>query len=242
MLDFYLYTNIGNREVNEDSIGVEKCGDTLYFFLADGLGGHGKGDAASQLTVGKAKEYIRLHHAAPINFPSLFQFCQDALMQEQENERCCSQMKTTLTTIRIDNKSFQWAHIGDSRIYYFRRGRLLIRTLDHSVPQMLVNSREIKEKEIRNHEDRNKLLKVIGAEWNTNPCEVSRNYTRKSKEAFLLCSDGFWENINEEQMRKCLKKSKSAEEWLLMMRDIVMINGAEVNMDNNSAITILLKK
>ena len=71
-------------------------------------------------------------------------------------------MKTTVVVLHIKNKNARWAHVGDSRLYFFKNKKLIERTLDHSVPQNLVVCKEIKEKDIRYHADRNRLLRVLG--------------------------------------------------------------------------------
>lgn len=58
--------------------------------------------------------------------------------------------------------------------------------------------------------------------------------------AFLLCSDGFWELIEEKQMQETLKASSNASEWIKAMVEIVKQNGKDKNMDNFSAIAIML--
>ena len=112
------------------------------------------------------------------------------------------------------------------------------RTLDHSVPQMLVKSGEIKESEIRNHPDRNRLLRALGLETDRQLYELQEPYPLRKCQAFLLCSDGFWELIEEEKMCSFLKKAESADEWLRLMNEEVQKNGAGKNMDNNSAIAV----
>ena len=113
------------------------------------------------------------------------------------------------------------------------------RTLDHSVPQMLVNMGQIKEKDIRFHEDRNRLLRVMGTEWRgERPYELDHMAVPKGEQALLLCSDGFWELIDEDRMTECLKQADSPENWLERMERIVCENGKEVDMDNYSAIAV----
>lgn len=240
MPDYDAYTDKGSRKVNEDCLGAEQNADAQFFFLADGLGGHGKGDMASHLVIEKAGEFVRNQSWTKTYFKDLFQYCQNALIAEQQRLGYSSQMKTTLTAVAIGKHQVQWAHIGDSRVYFFKRKRLAERTLDHSVPQMLAASGMIKESEIRHHEDRNRLLKVIGEEWSANPCETSKLYRKTSGMAFLLCSDGFWELIDEKQMCDCLKKAKTAKQWIEMMKKIVMKYGAGTDMDNNTALGIFL--
>ena len=116
------------------------------------------------------------------------------------------------------------------------------RTLDHSIPQMLVASKEIKESDIRNHPDRSMLVKVMGIEWEKPLFELMKPIPLRKCQAFLLCSDGFWELINEDEMCKCLEKAVNVDHWLQMMNDIVQSNGINVNMDNNSAIAVWCKR
>ena len=114
------------------------------------------------------------------------------------------------------------------------------RTLDHSVPQMLVLTKEIKEKEIRNHPDRNRLLRVLGVSGDTPRFELSEIQKRKKQQAFLLCTDGFWELILEKEMWQCLKNAKTAQKWLEQMEEIICRRGEGQDMDNFSAIGVLL--
>jgi serine/threonine protein phosphatase PrpC len=64
----------------------------------------------------------------------------------------------------------------------------------------------------------------------------------KKFDAFLMCSDGFWELIEEKQMIKLLKKAQSVEEWLDSMVSEVMSNGKGKDMDNNSAIAVWVEE
>jgi serine/threonine protein phosphatase PrpC len=149
-------------------------------------------------------------------------------------------MKTTAVALAVVNGKCAWGHIGDSRLYMLRKNRIKARTLDHSVPQMLVLSGEISEKKIRKHPDRNKLLRVIGVEWDSPQFEVADETDLASCRAFLLCSDGFWEFIGEKHIQAFLKKSNDANEWLRYMTDEVEINGSGCEMDNYTAIAVVL--
>ena len=118
----------------------------------------------------------------------------------------------------------------------------MVRTLDHSIPQMLVMSGEITESEIRNHPDRNILLRVMGAEWDGPAYELLKPVPLRKCQAMLLCSDGFWELIDEACMCDCLKKSNSVEEWMAYMSEIVKINGKDKDMDNYTAVAVWVNK
>lgn len=232
----------GSREINEDSIGWKNDGDTWCFAIADGLGGHGRGEVASELVVKCAMEWFSKNSLYLEFLPDVFCVCQKRLLERQKKESAFSEMKTTMVVCCVNADSLRWAHIGDSRLYLFERGRKgMKRTLDHSVPQMLVYAGEIRDKDIRFHPDRNRLMKVMGTEWNReDEYELSDVVDRKRKQAILMCTDGFWELIDEKAMQKCLSKAKDVEEWASLMKKIVLINGAGKNMDNYSAICIWL--
>lgn len=234
------FTDAGGREVNEDFIGVSEKNGVECFVLCDGLGGHGRGEEASEFVVKKILEIFEQDDDFIGHLDIAFEIAQQSLLEEQKRKLAKFEMKTTLTVLVVDEHQIKWGHIGDSRVYYFKNKKVKSRTLDHSVPQMLCLAKEIKEKEIRNHPDRNKLLRVMGIEWGTKSYEISKAIERKGKQAFLLCSDGFWELIEEKEMSHLLKKSEKADEWLNKMTDIVKENGTGKNMDNFSAIAVIV--
>lgn len=238
MVTYSIYSDIGNRETNEDSVGEKHNENAYCFVLADGLGGHGRGEVASSLAVRTVLDSFDTGGTDPEFLGKCFEAAQETVLREQESSRELSDMKTTLVVMRIAAGMIQWGHIGDSRLYVFQSRKLKSHTPDHSVPQMLVASGEIKEKDIRFHEDRNRLLRVIGAEWGRRSYDLSEPVPVRKKQAFLLCSDGFWELILEKQMQKTLKSASSVQEWMDSMVAIVKEQGAGKNMDNNSAIAV----
>lgn len=238
MLSASVYTNIGSRNVNEDAAGTARNAGGQGFFLCDGLGGHGMGDAASSLVVASLREQFEKSDNISAFLGAAFQNAQDALMAEQKRLNATKKMKTTGAALVTDGRKAYIGHIGDSRVYIFRRGKVWKRTLDHSVPQMLVNSGEIRESEIRHHPDRNLVMRVFGVEWDRPMTELEAPVPLRKCQAFLLCSDGFWELIEENEMEELLKKAGSAEEWLQSMAAVVKANGSGLNMDNNTAIAV----
>lgn len=235
-VDYAQITDKGERDINEDCIGHMKKDDWDVFILADGLGGHGLGDLASQFVVEKLE--VALQEGEGLD--TSIRYVQDALLNEQKIHGYYGKMKTTLTLLSIKNNIIEFVHIGDSRIYHFHKNKVAKRTLDHSVCQKLVEANMIREKDIRNHPDRSKLLKVMGEVWKEDPLHINEA-TYCLNDAFILCSDGFWENITEKEMTHCLKKSSSATSWLNKMCEIALKRGRGTNMDNYSCIAIILK-
>ncbi len=230
-------TDQGGRPVNEDYLGVTTIENGYLFALCDGLGGHGNGDVASHLVIdsvlGTMKERKTLEEGIMI--------AQNRLIHKQMELNAENTMKTTVVCLEVRNDVFRFVHVGDSRVYYFEKHKMKIRSMDHSVPQMLANRGAIKEKDIRFHEDRSRLLRVMGTRWDGPKYQASEWMRLSGKSSFLLCSDGFWELIDEKNMGAALKVSASPQEWLSRMRPVVLANGAGKNMDNYSAIAVFCR-
>lgn len=239
-IEYAFTTCSGDRDYNEDyglAVQTEK-GDC--YVVADGLGGHGKGEIAA-LSVCESAERAFCSSEATIGVEEIFEVAQKELLARQMQEHAVDAMKTTMNIITIVDGMVHWGHVGDTRTYYFKKNKLRQRTKDHSVPQMLVAMGEIKERDIRHHPDRNRLLKVMGIEWEKPQYAMETAVRLEQKQAFLMCTDGFWEYIGDKDMEKCLRKSKSPREWLDVMNEIVRKNGAGADMDNYTAMAVWIQ-
>ncbi len=237
-------SEIGDRERNEDYCLTAAAGGRYFFALADGLGGHGLGDEASKTACTTAINYLTEYDRSLSNdiFSNIFDLCQERIYKKQEQMNASGQIRTTLNLLCIDQEYAYWSHIGDSRIYYFKDGRLIKRTLDHSVPQMLASVGELSDSQIRFHEDRNRLLKVLGVEAQKPAFENEEPIHLVGNQQFLLCSDGFWELITEEQMLLCLDEAEEPQLWLDNMMELVHKNGRNKKTDNTTAIAVWISE
>lgn len=227
----------GGRPYNEDSVFCATADQGLLALVADGLGGHGGGDVASQTAV---KVFSDGFFGQPgISGPFLSRLAELADLAVRRRQMPGRQMKTTLVVFAAMGESYTILHAGDSRCYVFREGELLSRTRDHSVPQMDVEAGRISEEQIRFHEDRNKVLKVLGAEEPLQP-EIDAERKLQPGDGILLCSDGFWENVWENEMLADYLKAQSAEEWLAYMLTRLGRRQDERS-DNYSAVAVLVR-
>lgn len=232
-------TQQGGRAYNEDYCGFVEPEEQLgCWVVADGLGGHVGGDVASKLAVefmldtftGKpllATETLKLQ----------FDNAQAAVMAEQKSSLKLADMQTTAVALIVQNDQALWGHIGDTRLYYFHEGSVHKQTSDHSVPQMLAKAGEIEADEIRFHEDRNRLLRSIGSEESFKPYLEQSPISLYSGDAFLLCTDGFWEYVFETEMEADLDQADSVTGWVTAMELRLLARAPEKN-DNYSAIAI----
>lgn len=232
-LDFAFYSDVGGRTNNEDSYLSKKISSGYLFIVADGLGGHDDGEMASNSAVNSIKEYLANDECGSVS--EAICFANDKVVRMQEKHS--SKMKTTIALAYVTESKVVIAHVGDSRVYAFKNGKIVHQTVDHSASQLAVSVGEIRPEDIRNHEDRNVLLRALGASDNVR-AEVAE-IEIGDFDALLLCSDGFWEYVLETEMESELACSKSADKWLYKMRAI-QLNRAPERCDNNTAIAVML--
>lgn len=231
----YMYTNKGGRENNEDYSCFDYSGDFGVWVLADGLGGHNSGEVASKLAATLITNEMKV--VCDLSDKKILQVIEKAnrlLITEQANPDYKG-MRTTIASAYVKDGLFQYANVGDSRVYYFKNGCLYRQSKDHSVSQVAVGLGEISQADIRFHDDRNKLLKVLGDTEDLGIQKLDPAIPVEPGDAFLLCSDGFWEYVFETEMEIDLVKSSSPEQWMEFMikRLLLRVSG---NNDNFSAI------
>ena len=241
MTDISFISEKGSRRENEDCTGVMHGDRFVCAALADGLGGHLGGATASHIVIDSCLEDAKawLAETEEPDPGEWIERAQSLLLEGQKKKLSLRNMKSTLCLWVSNARSVRWAHIGDSRIYHFRNGKVMERTLDHSVPQILVQAGQLEETQIRHHPDRNRVLRCMGMEWTGKPYVVSPMTEYCPGDAFLLCSDGFWENIPEEAMEEYLYASDSAAMWIRYMKKYIQ-NQEIAGLDNYSAIGLIL--
>lgn len=228
-------SDVGGRANNDDTVSIRQKEDCAWVFVGDGLGGYAGGQMASQAAAQALMETS--HRGSLLTDERLLEaaeLAQTAVCRVQVEKQ--GNMKTTLAFLVIEGGRARWMHIGDTRVYHFRGGSLQSQTMDHSVSQMAVLMGEITPREIRFHEDRNRVLRALGGD-NARP-ELSHTVMLTGGEdVFLLCTDGFWEYVYEEEMEQLLCRSASPEQWLQQMEQLVRSRATGEN-DNFTAAAV----
>jgi len=268
--DVFGATTIGlepSRTTNEDAYGylegvIQTEAESLRWLIAcvaDGMGGMEAGEVASEVAVKTVlKEAIKTVQGIR-SLPSSEEqarWVKDWV--HKANEMVCEAMKnkrakggTTLSCAFLLGKSLSIAHVGDSRIYLFREGDIRLLTRDHSLAAVLAlqEGKATDLQYIRTHPDRNRLTRSLGERTplpdyfveGFSP-EVTQKMTLELQDGdiLLLCSDGVWEPVTEEDMVKALQKhvddlSQAAYEIL----NLVLQRGAP---DNATVLLVRLRK
>lgn len=233
--DYSAYTDQGGRSKNEDCFSVQISGDQCLAVVADGLGGMGDGEQASGSAVQFLTQVLQNR-----------QIDEDLLYEtvEQANSKVCGlhingkMMMTTIAVVWMRDQTAFALTVGDSRIYQFRDGKIVFQSTDHSIAQRAVFSGEITAEQIRSYPQRNRITRALGLD-SIVKFDLDDLFTQAG-DAFLLCSDGFWELITEEEMTAQWKPNISAELWLNRMREMVAHRCGSRG-DNNTAVLFILQ-
>ncbi len=237
-LEAYLHTNPGGRRDNEDSADYWIEADSGIFVLADGLGGHRDGAAASALVTRSLLDSWSWREL-PDEDTDIGAWLYDSIMSANRElldtqQECSSSMKSTIVALTIDRENCAWAHVGDSRLYYLTNGHIIRATQDHSVSFKKFLAGEIGLEDINFDDDRSSLLRVVGdparCQPDTGMPEI--NGQLSPGDAFLLCSDGFWEYLYDEEILIDFLKAETPEHWaeLMLLRILPRITQETDNM------------
>ncbi|WP_420264517.1 PP2C family protein-serine/threonine phosphatase [Candidatus Magnetominusculus dajiuhuensis] len=231
------FTHRGGRPNNEDYCGFITLEDFACWAVADGAGGHEGGEVASETAVEAILDAFKADPGLSVSHLNKYlESAQQEIIKKQKSPDTSS-MRTTIALLVSDYNNALWAHAGDSRIYMFKDGRVCFQTKDHSVPQALADSGQISTEQIRGHEDRNRILKSLGTEGGVTATIMGDKVSVRQGDAFLICTDGFWDNIMETEMEIDYAKSETPQEWLTHMcgRIVRRVDG---QYDNYSAIVV----
>ncbi|MBL7979035.1 MAG: serine/threonine-protein phosphatase [Bacteroidetes Order II. Incertae sedis bacterium] len=236
-----LISHAGGRRVNQDfAQHATAPPNGSCWVVADGLGGHGGGEVAAETAVTKILEaFVQKPYPSTETITGCILAAQHAVLEKQDAYDSLKRMRTTLVMMVGDAQKVQWAHIGDSRLYCFRDRGLLEYTLDHSVPQALVDAGSILPSDIRSHEDRNRILRSLGNMNDLRPTIRPERFEVRTGDAFLLCTDGFWEYVHEIEMQADLAKSNQPEQWLKLMEERILSRVKGEN-DNYTAMAVMV--
>ena len=231
---------IGARSYNQDRMGYCFTRDTLLMVVADGMGGHLRGEVAAQLTLQAAaasfQKAARPSIADPAGFldMSLRNGHRDILRYQHAN-RMPESPRTTVVACIIQNGHAWWAHAGDSRLYWVRDGNCLMRTEDHSKVQNLVNLGLITPEEQENHPERNKVLNCLGSPFDPT-IELSGAHELQPGDHLMLCSDGVWSALGDGDIAAALSVAPLATSVPGLVQRAVKAEGPTA--DNATALAV----
>ncbi|HZV60852.1 MAG TPA: protein phosphatase 2C domain-containing protein [Methylophilaceae bacterium] len=205
-MKFTIYQNSrqGPRPYNQDRLAYSYSKDAVLLVLADGMGGHRHGEVAAQLAVKMLTDAFQREAMPDLDDPAEFltrniQQIHTAIEHHATSHDMLEAPRTTLVAAVLQNNGFSCAHVGDSRFYHFRQGKLLFKTEDHSIVQLLHKRGIIDKKGMSTHPDRSKIYNCLGGD-KTPKIDIAQSQDLRHGDTFLLCSDGLWSVIDDKEI------------------------------------------
>jgi PPM family protein phosphatase len=205
----------GRRENQEDAFFPLKQGQqkkSRCWIVCDGVGGQRKGEVASQLLAREMGRALNTAKATPEEQLIIQSLRQAELQMKRTLDKKpeCTGMATTLTVLLHAGDQLISAHVGDSRIYHFRKGKILHRSTDHSLVAFLLEKGSITEAEAATHPQRNVITRSVNGLEAAEP-DIQVHTDMRPGDIFLLCTDGILEAWPDADLQELLKATESAE-------------------------------
>ncbi|HLP97924.1 MAG TPA: protein phosphatase 2C domain-containing protein [Sideroxyarcus sp.] len=236
-------SKIGGRKYNQDRVGYAYTNEALLLVLADGMGGHLHGEVAAQIAVltfmrafGRLKEgcvkepEVFLRETMRAGHEGIFSYAREQQLGGNPGTTCVAAL--------VQNGHIWWAHAGDSRFYLLRENAVSSVTHDHSVVQQWADWGIISADEMKTHPDRNKITNCLGGVEDMFYVDVSPPTAVQSGDTLLLCSDGFWSPLADEEMAK-LSSTAALSDRVGELIDLAVLREA-ARADNTTAIVARL--
>src|SRR5919198_801644 len=187
------------RRRNEDDYVVEPP----LFAIADGMGGAQAGELASSLAAGAVRggEGIGSGESRVVE---LIQEANRRVYQRSSQDAAVSGMGTTMTVALVEDDSVVFGHVGDSRAYVIRDGKLEQLTEDHSLVAELVRSGKLSPEEAETHPQRSVITRALGTDPDVDVDTFS--IPTQPGDLFMLCSDGLTSMVEDEEILKTVEK------------------------------------
>ena len=213
---------LGNRSSNQDRCLVLEQAESVLLVVADGMGGHARGDLAAQTAVDSLRRSF-LSCPGPNDDPQRFlaqaiNHAHLTVVDAGHAQQPPLEPRTTCVVCLIQGDEAWWAHLGDSRLYLVRDGTIVSRTRDHTPVEELVQNGVLDDEAIRSHPMRNTVSRCLGG----SPVlpKISFGHARlKAGDTVLLCSDGLWAALTEQRLCDLPADDQTLEQRINQLTD-----------------------
>jgi serine/threonine protein phosphatase PrpC len=195
---------LGGREENQDRVSTAVAEHAALLVVVDGMGGHADGARAAQVTQQVITESF-WHTPQPLFDP--LGFLHLALGRAHEEVvRLGAQLpleqrpRATCAVCVVQQHASWWAHVGDSRIYHMRAGRLVTRSRDHSHVELLLREGLINAEQAHTHPMRNYVECCLGGDPILPEMSLARRRAMEPNDVLLVCTDGLWGGLKDEEI------------------------------------------
>jgi serine/threonine protein phosphatase PrpC len=203
-IEYAKVSALGDRQDNQDRAAVVVAEDAALMLVFDGMGGHSDGAMAAEVGL-KVVQDMFTASTMPIFDPQGFLYMAMARAHDEvvvlgADIAIDFRPRATCAVCLIQESGSYWGHIGDSRIYQMRDGKLVSRSRDHSHVEVLIQEGAITEEEALDHPMRNFVECCIGGDAPVPDMSITRMKPLQEGDVLLACSDGLWSGISDVEM------------------------------------------
>ena len=203
-IEYAKVSALGDRKDNQDRAAVVVAEDAALMMVFDGMGGHSDGAKAAETGM-KSVQDTFMSTALPIFDPQGFLYmalskAHDDVVTLGADVAVDFRPRATCAVCLIQESGSYWGHIGDSRIYHLREGKMLTRSRDHSHVEVLIQEGAISEEEALDHPMRNFVECCIGGDAPVPDMSITRFKPLEAGDVLLACSDGLWSGITDDEI------------------------------------------
>lgn len=206
---------LGNRPLNQDRCATLHKGDSALLLLADGMGGHPRGEMAAQILVDTGRTLFEAS-SKPIKDPfdfleQLLSTAHEAIVDFGRAQSPPIDPRATAVVTLIQDGIAHWCHAGDSRCYLFRNYQIVQRTRDHSFVEQMRGRGMIRSGGTTEKRYRNLVTQCLGGTGLHFSTTRSNPEPLQPRDILLLCSDGLWGQIPDEKLLPQLRHHGSLD-------------------------------
>lgn len=194
-------SRLGNRSSNQDRSLVLADADAVLLAVADGMGGHARGDLAAQALIDSLARQFRQRD--PLQAPGEFlsralEAAHRTIVAVGQAQRPPIEPLTTAVVCLVSDDTAHWTHVGDSRLYLLRDGAVAFQTRDHTPLADMIDAGLLTERQARSHRLRNQVSRCLGGHGTCPEPSLGPTAWLQPGDVLLLCSDGFWSPLEPE--------------------------------------------
>jgi PPM family protein phosphatase len=210
---------VGDREDNQDRVAIAAKDKAALLIVIDGMGGHSDGSRAADTALKSLLDSFQqtsLPMFDPLGFLHMsLSKAHDDVAKLGAGQNIDARPRATIAISLVQDGAAYWAHVGDSRVYWLRRGKVVERTRDHSHVEMLLREGKIKEEEVSTHPMRNFVECCLGGDPAVPEMAISGRHILEPGDVVLLCTDGVWANLKDGDIAAFFREeSNDLRAWL----------------------------
>lgn len=203
-IEYAKVSALGDRTDNQDRAAIVVAEDAALMLVFDGMGGHSDGAKAAETGLKIVQEAF-MASTLPVFDPQGFLYgalshAHDEVVKIGMDLAVDFRPRATCAVCLIQESGSYWGHIGDSRIYQMRDGKLVTRSRDHSHVEVLIQEGAISEEEAQDHPMRNFVECCIGGDAPVPDMSITAKQPLLPGDVLLACSDGLWSGLSDVDM------------------------------------------